>query len=118
VTLLSGAIPAYLSSTPARRLGPRTPQLWRLARPIGRKKPAAVAVGHSILVIAGTVLSDHADYDDLGDYFARRANADRYRDRLAELSSSNNSASMSPPARPLHELTRAELIIEPPRPCR
>jgi len=56
-------------------------QFWRLARKIGKKK-AAIAVGHSILVIAWHLLSNDADYDDLGgDYFTRR-NTDRQRDRL------------------------------------
>jgi len=59
-------------------------QFWRLARRIGKKK-AAVAVGHSILVICWHLLTDDADYDDLGgDYFSRRANPDRHRDRLIE----------------------------------
>jgi hypothetical protein len=44
-------------------------QCWRLARRIGKKK-AAVAVGHSILVIAWHLLTDNCDYQDLGgDYF-------------------------------------------------
>jgi len=48
-------------------------QYWRLARRIGKKK-AATAVGHSILVICWHLLSNNADYDDLGgDYFTRRA---------------------------------------------
>jgi transposase len=56
-------------------------QFWRLARRIGKKK-AAIAVGHSILVICWHLLSDDRDYDDLGgDYFTRR-NPDRQRDRL------------------------------------
>jgi transposase len=56
-------------------------QYWRLARRIGKKK-AAVAVAHSILVICWHLLSDDADYNDLGgDYFTRR-NPDRQRDRL------------------------------------
>jgi transposase len=47
-------------------------QYWRLARRIGKKK-AAVAVGHSILVIAWYLLTDNCDYQDLGgDYFVRR----------------------------------------------
>jgi len=47
-------------------------QFWRLARRIGKKK-AAVAVGHSILVICWYLLTDDCDYEDLGgDYFARR----------------------------------------------
>ena len=57
-------------------------QFWRLARRIGRKK-AALAVGHSILVICWHLLTNDTDYDDLGgDYFTRRANPDRQRDRL------------------------------------
>jgi hypothetical protein len=47
-------------------------QYWRLARRIGKKK-AAVAVGHSILVICWHLLANDCDYEDLGgDYFARR----------------------------------------------
>jgi transposase len=57
-------------------------QFWRLARKIGKKK-AAIAVGHSILVIAWHLLTNDCDYDDLGgDYFTRRADPDRHRDRL------------------------------------
>ena len=56
-------------------------QFWRLSRRIGKKK-AAVAVGHSILVICWHLLNDDCDYNDLGgDYFQRRANPDRQRDR-------------------------------------
>jgi len=56
-------------------------QFWRLARRIGKKK-AAIAVGHSILVICWQLLTDDCDYDDLGgDYFTRR-NPERQRDRL------------------------------------
>src|SRR5215208_1887420 len=55
-------------------------QYWRLARRIGKKK-AAVAVGHSILVIAWYLLTDNCDYRDLGgDYFVRR-DTDRQRQR-------------------------------------
>jgi transposase len=55
-------------------------QYWRLARRIGKKK-AAVAVGHSILVIAWHLLADDCDYQDLGgDYFIRR-DTDRARQR-------------------------------------
>jgi transposase len=55
-------------------------QFWRLARRIGKKK-AAMAVGHSILVIAWYLLTDDCDYADLGgDYFVRR-DADRARQR-------------------------------------
>lgn len=57
-------------------------QFWRLARRIGKKK-AAIAVGHSILVIAWHLLTNDCDHDDLGgDYFARRAHPDRRRDHL------------------------------------
>jgi transposase len=55
-------------------------QYWRLARRIGKKK-AAVAVGHSILVIAWHLLTDDCDYQDLGgDYFVRR-DTERQRQR-------------------------------------
>ena len=53
-------------------------QFWRLARRIGKKK-AAVAVGHSILVIAWHLLTNACDYADLGgDFFVKR-DADRAR---------------------------------------
>jgi len=56
-------------------------QFWRLARRLGKKR-AAVAVGHSILVIAWHLLTDQCDYQDLGgDYFAQR-DSDRQRQRL------------------------------------
>jgi transposase len=59
-------------------------QFWRLARRIGKKK-AAVAVGHSILVICWHLLTESCDYQDLGgDYFLRRTNPDRRRDHLIE----------------------------------
>jgi transposase len=48
-----------------------------LAGRIGRKK-AAVAVGHSILVIAWHLRSSDCDYRDLGgDWFVRRSDHDR-----------------------------------------
>ena len=57
-------------------------QYWRLARRIGKKK-AAVAVGHSILVIAWHLLSRGEPYTDLGaDYFVKRQTHQAYRDRL------------------------------------
>jgi transposase len=59
-------------------------QFWRLARRIGRKK-AAVAVSHSILVIAWHLLTDDCDYQDLGgDWFARRSDADRRKTQLVK----------------------------------
>ena len=57
-------------------------QFCRLARKIGKKK-AAIAVGHSILVIAWHRLTNDCDYDDVGgDYFTRRNKPDRRRDSL------------------------------------
>lgn len=60
-------------------------QFWRLARRIGKKR-AAVAVGHSILVIAWHLLSYGCVYEDLGgDFFAKR-DTDRARQRaIAQL---------------------------------
>jgi transposase len=57
-------------------------QYWRLARRIGKKK-AAVAVGHSILVICWHLLAGEDDYRDLGGaYFTRRTDRDKRRDHL------------------------------------
>jgi transposase len=58
-------------------------QFWRLARRIGKKK-AALAVGHSILVIAWHLLHDNSTYTDLGaDWFVRRIDNNTHRrDRL------------------------------------
>jgi transposase len=58
-------------------------QFWSLARRIVNKK-TALAVGHSILVIAWHVLHNNATYTDLGaDWFIRRTdNNTRRRDRL------------------------------------
>jgi len=55
-------------------------QYWRLARRIG-KKNAAVAVGHSILVIAWHLLANDCDYADLGGDFFIRRDSDRARQR-------------------------------------
>jgi transposase len=53
-----------------------------LSRRIGKKK-AALAVGHSILVICWHLLSADCDYDDLGgDYFTRRTDPARRQDHL------------------------------------
>ena len=57
-------------------------QYWRLTRRIGKRK-AAVAVGHSILVICWHLLTNNCDYQDLGgDWFARRTDTDKRRDHL------------------------------------
>ncbi len=62
-------------------------QFWRLARRIGRKK-AAMAVGHSILVIAWHLLSEGCDYEDLGgDWFVRRDHERERRRAVARLES-------------------------------
>jgi len=71
-------------------------QYWRLARRIGKKK-AAVAVGHSILVIAWHLLTNDCDYADLGgDYFVRR-DADRARQRaVAQLQALGYQVTLQP----------------------
>lgn len=71
-------------------------QYWRLARRIGKKK-AAVAVGHSILVIAWYLLTDNCDYQDLGgDYFVRR-DTDRQRQRaIAQLQALGYQVTLEP----------------------
>ena len=71
-------------------------QYWRLARRIGKKK-AAVAVGHSILVIAWHLLTNDCDYADLGgDYFVRR-DADRARQRaVAQLQALGYQVTLEP----------------------
>jgi transposase len=73
-------------------------QFWRLSRRIGKKK-AAVAVGHSILVIAWNLLSHNCDYNDLGgDYFVKR-DADRQRQRaVAQLQALGYYVTLEPVA--------------------
>jgi transposase len=59
-------------------------QFWRLAGRLGKRR-AAVAVGHSILVIAWHLLTNDANYDDLGgNYFARRGDTARHQERLVQ----------------------------------
>jgi transposase len=71
-------------------------QYWRLARRIGKKK-AAIAVGHSILVIAWHLLTSDCDYADLGgDYFVRR-DTDRQRQRaVAQLQALGYRVTLEP----------------------
>jgi transposase len=71
-------------------------QFWRLARRIGKKK-AAMAVSHSILVIAWHLLTNDCDYADLGgDYFVRR-DADRARQRaVAQLQTLGYQVTLQP----------------------
>ena len=71
-------------------------QFWRLARRIGKKK-AAMAVGHSILVIAWHLLANDCNYADLGgDFFARR-DSDRARQRaVAQLQALGYRVTLQP----------------------
>jgi transposase len=73
-------------------------QFWRLARRIGKKK-AAMAVGHSILVIVWYLLTEDCDYQDLGgDYFVRR-DTDRARQRaVAQLQALGYQVTLQPAA--------------------
>ena len=71
-------------------------QFWRLARRIGKKK-AAMAVGHSILVIAWHVLTDNCDYADLGGDYSVRRDADRARQRaVAQLQALGYQVTLQP----------------------
>jgi len=74
-------------------------QFWRLARRIGKKK-AAVAVGHSILVVAWHLLEGDCDYHDLGgDWFTRRSDTDRHKAHLVkQLQSLGYSVTLQPAA--------------------
>ncbi len=73
-------------------------QFWRLARRIGKKK-AAIAVGHSILVIAWHLLANDCDHADLGgDFFVRR-DSDRARQRaVAQLQAHGYHVTLEPTA--------------------
>jgi transposase len=74
-------------------------QFWRLARRIGKKK-AAVAVGHSILVIAWHLLEGDCDYQDLGgDWFTRHSDTDRHKTHLVkQLQALGYSVTLQPAA--------------------
>jgi len=74
-------------------------QFWRLARRIGKNK-AAVAVAHSILVIAYHLLRDGVDYHDLGgDFFARRVDPERRtRHLVAQLQQLGHAVTLTPAA--------------------
>ena len=73
-------------------------QYWRLARRIGKQK-AAIAVGHSILVIAWHLLANDCDYNDLGgDYFIQR-DTERARQRaIAQLEQLGYHVTLEPVA--------------------
>src|SRR5215216_2037364 len=71
---------------------------WRLARRIGKKK-AAMAVGHSILVIAWHLLTEDCDYHDLGGDFFIRRDTDRTRQRaVAQLQALGYHVTLQPAA--------------------
>jgi transposase len=73
-------------------------QYWRLARRIGKKK-AAMAVGHSILVIAWYLLTEDCDYRDLGGNFFIRRDTDRQRQRaVAQLRALGYQVTLQPAA--------------------
>jgi transposase len=74
------------------------PSCWRLARRIGKQK-AAIAVGHSILVIAWHLLTNGCDDQDLGgDFFVRR-DTDRQRQRaVAQLQALGYRVTLEPRA--------------------
>src|SRR5204862_487003 len=78
-----GAQPVWVCAAAHSRDTYLSAQFWRLARRIGKKK-AAMAVGHSILVIAWNLMSSDKDFTDLGgDYFTRSVdNTERRRDHL------------------------------------
>ncbi|HEY3036771.1 MAG TPA: IS110 family transposase, partial [Streptosporangiaceae bacterium] len=73
-------------------------KFWRLARRVGKKK-AAVAVGHSILVIAWHLLAGECDYAELGgDFFVQR-DTDRARRRaVAQLQALGYNVTLQPAA--------------------
>ena len=65
-------------------------KFWRVARPRAdshRKAKAAIAVAHKILIAVYYIMATpHEVYHDLGgDYFTRRDNPERRRDRLVAL---------------------------------
>jgi transposase len=73
-------------------------QYWRLARRIGKKK-AAMAVGHSILVIAWHLLTNDCDYHELGGHFFIRRDSDRARQRaIAQLQALGYHVTLQPTA--------------------
>jgi transposase len=72
-------------------------QFWQIARRRGKNK-AAVAVGHSILVIAWHILNDGTTYQELGgDWFARRHDsAARQRWLIRQLEALGNTVTLTP----------------------
>ncbi|MCA1673709.1 MAG: hypothetical protein LC799_16415, partial [Actinobacteria bacterium] len=92
VDILSGASPLMVDvrqtgSGPARIRGRRGP------------KKAAVAVGHSILVIAWHLLSTGETYTDLGgDYFDKRRTSTHQRRLVAQLEAMGHRVTLEPAA--------------------
>jgi transposase len=73
-------------------------QFWRLARRIGKKR-AAIAVAHSILVIAWHLLTEGRDYEDLGADWLTRHDTDRTRRRaVAQLQALGYRVTLEPAA--------------------
>jgi transposase len=74
-------------------------QFWRLARRRGKQR-AAVAVAHSILVIAYHLLGNDTGYQDLGgDYFTRRDDPTaRTRRLVRQLEQLGHQVTLSPAA--------------------
>lgn len=74
-------------------------QSWQIARRSGKNK-AAVAVAHSILVIAYHLIARGEDYDDLGsDYLARRHDPDRRaRQLVGQLEALGHTVTLQPAA--------------------
>ena len=73
-------------------------QYWRLARRIGKQK-AAIAVGHSILVIAWHLLANDCDYNDLGGDYLIQRDTERARQRaIAQLEQLGYHVTLEPVA--------------------
>ena len=74
-------------------------QFWRLKARRGSNK-AAVAVGHSILVIAWHILAESLDYRDLGgDWFAKRRDSEaRQRWLVGQLEALGHTVTLTPAA--------------------
>jgi len=95
--LTEAAWSAVRAKIPTSRL-----KFWRLAGPRAtgnRKKKAAIAVGHKILIAAYHIMATPGEvYRDLGgDYFARRDDPDRRRNRLiAQLASLGYQVKLTP----------------------
>lgn len=74
-------------------------QFWQLARRIGKNK-AAVAVAHSLLVMAYHIIDRGVDYQELGgDWFARRVDPQRRTQQLVrQLEALGHGVTLTPAA--------------------